>query len=295
VVLRFEQLLMTVPAKTFGARRLFLLTTLAAAVVLSGCAALQVPGSAPRADQTYPVVLADESQRRDEAIAALQRLERSDKAVAMDVQLQPVTATVMNLPATGAASLYLPKVGAGATMSDEETRESLRRFIRDSEDLIGSDPAKLSLIEIVNQPNGSSVANYEQRPFRFPIRGNYGKLHITFTSDRKVVDLVSTCIPDADRIQNSLSALGIKIRSHDAVQQLRAQGVTYVDARGNKTIFAVPATVQTTPQELTVYVRPSAIKPDELEFHLAWEIEFTGAPFKFVYVDAVNGEILAVS
>ena len=286
---------MRVVANRFGARRLVLFTTVFGALVSSGCAALQAPGAAPRLDQTYPVVLTDESHRRDEAIAALQRLERSDKAAAVDAQLQPVTATVMNLPSTGASSMYLPKVGAGATMSDEETRESLRRFIRDSQDLIGSDPAKLSLVEIVTQPSGTSVANYEQRPFRFPIRGNYGKLHITFTSDRKIVDLVSTCIPDAERIQNDLSALTIKIRSRDAVQQLRTQGVSYLDARGNKTTFNVPATVQLTPEELTVYVIPSALKPDVLEFHLAWEIEFTGAQFKLVYVDAVNGEILAVS
>ena len=282
---------MTPIANVFSTRSTLLVACL---LLCSACAALQTPGAAPRLDQVYPVVLTDESQRRDEAIAAFQRLERTDKAAAAMVQLQPVTATVMSLPATGPEALYLPKVGSGSTMSDEETRESLRRFIRDSQDLIGSDPSKLSLVDIASQPNGTRVATYEQRPFRFPIRGNYGKLRITFTSDRKIVDLSSTCIPDADRIQSDLSALNVKIKAEDAVQQLHSQGLTYPDARGNKTTFNVPATVEITPQGLTVYVLPSATKPNALEFHLAWEMEFTNAPFKFAYVDAVNGEIVAV-
>src|SRR5882762_6718182 len=55
--------------------------------------------------------------------------------------------TILGLPAQTSSSLFLPKVGAGAIMNEEETRESLRRFIRDWQELIGSDPAKLSLIE----------------------------------------------------------------------------------------------------------------------------------------------------
>jgi hypothetical protein len=179
-------------------------------------------------------------------------------------------------------------------MTEEETRESLRRFIKEWQELIGSDPAKLSLVDRIDQPDGSKVANYEQRPFRYPLRGNYGKLQIHFATDRRVLSLTSSCIPDADRIQTSLPAFaGVRLRSRDAAQKLRENGVTYTDAGGNKATFQVPATSETTSRGLVIYILPSKIHPESLEFHLAWEMELTNAPEKLVYVDAINGEILA--
>jgi hypothetical protein len=42
-----------------------------------------------------------------------------------------------------------------------------------------------------------------------------------------------------------------------------------------------------------MYIRASKNKPDALEFHVAWEVEVDSAPVRKVYVDAVNGEIIA--
>ena len=47
-------------------------------------------------------------------------------------------------------------------------------------------------------------------------------------------------------------------------------------------------------RELVIYVLPSAGRADSLEFHVAWEVALTNAPAKTVYLDAVNGEIIAV-
>jgi len=44
---------------------------------------------------------------------------------------------------------------------------------------------------------------------------------------------------------------------------------------------------------MTIYVLPAKNRPEALEFHLAWEIEFTNAPIKVAYVDALNGEVVA--
>jgi len=46
---------------------------------------------------------------------------------------------------------------------------------------------------------------------------------------------------------------------------------------------------------LAMMAAPSSRKdqPDALEFHLAWEIEFTNAPIKLAYVDALTGEVVA--
>jgi hypothetical protein len=205
------------------------------------------------------------------------------------LQLQPITATVASLPAS--VPFYLPKVGASAAMTEEETRESLRRFIRDWQDLIGSEPSKLSLIERTDQPDGSKLAVYEQRPFRYPIRGNYGKLQIHFSADRRILDLTSTCIPDAERIQPTLNAVNTKLTADDAVKQLQTNGVSYLDANGNKVNFKTFAG-EIKPRELVIYVTPAAGRTDVLEFHVAWEIELTNAPAQKVYVDAVTGDVV---
>jgi hypothetical protein len=188
--------------------------------------------------------------------------------------------------------LYLPKLGTAAVMTEEETRESLRRFIRDWQDLIGADPTKLSLVERVDQPDGTRLAIYEQRPFRYPIRGNFGKLQLRFTTDRRVVSMSSTCIPDADRIQTTLAGISVKLKPEDAANLLLNSPINYTDAAGAQQTFKVPSATPK-PRELVTYIRPSTSKPDALEFHIAWEVDLSGAPVKKVYVDAVNGEILA--
>jgi hypothetical protein len=263
-------------------------------VGLSSCAALQpLSATGPRGnEQTYPILLTEDSQRRDAMIAALNRLsQRSGNSNGIQPQLQPITATILSLPPTTGANLRLPKVGATAEMNEEETRESLRRFINQTQELIGADPSDLSLIERTDQPDGTKLATYEQRPFRYPIRGNYGKLQIRFLVDRRVVDLTSTCVPDADRIQTAFAALGARPKAAETLQTIQANGLTFTDAQGNKLVFKA---TDLSPQGLVVYVRTSKSDPDTLEFHLAWEFKLSNAPFKTAYADAISGETVGV-
>jgi hypothetical protein len=275
----------------------FVLILFASALSLSGCAALQPPSaSGPRGiDSLYPVLFIEDEHGKEATVAALNRLAQlsAKSNGGATAELQTVTGTILSLSAKTSGSLVLPKVGAEANMNEEEIRESLRRFIKEWQELIGSDPAKLSLVERTDQPDGSKVAIYQQRPFRYPIRGNFGKLEINFTSDRRVLNLRSTCIPDADRIQNALSALNVRPRADDTLRQLRAKGMTYLDAQGTERSFAVPTSSEMTARQMTIYVLPAKTRPEALEFHLAWEIEFTNAPFKVAYVDALNGEVVA--
>jgi len=279
------------------ARRVrFVILFFVSALVFSSCAALQPPNvTGPRGPNSlYPILLVEDAHRKEATLAALNRLGQvSGKSNGTQPRLQPVTGTILGLSDQASGSLFLPKVGAGATMNEEETRESLRRFIRDWQELIGSDPAKLSLIERTDQPDGSKLASYQQRPFRYPIRGNYGKLEIHFTSDRRVLNLASSCIPDADRIQSAFSALNVRPRSEETLQKIRAKGLTYVNAQRNEQTYAVPASSEITARQMTIYILTAKDQPDVLEFHLAWEIEFTNAPVKLAYVDALNGEVLA--
>jgi hypothetical protein len=275
-------------------RRPARLLLLAIAIASAGCATLQPPGATgPRGSESvYPLLYVADDARRNAATSAMGRLVPPANAET-GPGLQPITLTIENLGAISGQPLYLPKLGTAVVMTEEETRESLRRFITEWQDLIGVDPTKLSLVDRVDQPDGTSLASYEQRPFRYPIRGNFGKLQIRFTTDRRVVSMTSTCIPDADRIQTTLAGITLKLKPEDASSQVLNTPITYTDAAGTQQTLKVAAATQVKPRELVTYIRASKNKPDALEFHIAWEVEVVSAPAKRVFVDAVNGEIIA--
>lgn len=208
--------------------------------------------------------------------------------------LEPVTATVRSLPSEQNTPLYLPKVGTNAEMNEEETREALRRFINDWRVLIGSNPSHLSLVERVDRPDRTKIALYEQRAFRYPLRGDFGKLQIHFTANRRLLNLTSSCIPDAERLQSVLAGITPRLTAEDAIKHVRDKAVRYNDSFGNQQNFNVSGSNEINSRELVTYVLP--LKPGEasLEIHIAWEVTVTDAPFKTVYIDALTDEIIAV-
>ena len=284
-----------------------LLLTVAISLSLS-CAPLQPTNpTGPRGGAAYPVILAEDAARRETAQASFNRLRsvttsRNPEVVesgATAVDLSPITATIASVP-TANGGIYLPKVGASAVMNEEETRESLRRFLRDWRDIIGSEPARLSLVDHLVQPDGTSVVNYEQRPFRFPIRGNFGKLQIRFGPDRRILSISSTCIPEADRVRSALRGLGAtgalsaRLTAEDATKKLREIATSASVATPGASIPRLPASAQVTPRELVTHIQPSKKRADALEFRVAWEFEISGTQAKLAYVDAITGEVFAV-
>jgi hypothetical protein len=263
-------------------------------IAAAGCAALQPPNTGgPRPPlPAYPVVLNEDDERLDVAIQAAEQLLAVGGRPATDIKLQPVTGTIQRLPASGAA-LFLPAVGTSTQMSDEETRESLRRFIDSWRVLIGADPSQLSLTGWEAQANGVKVAAYEQRPFRYPLRGAHGKLRIEFAADRKVLSLSSTCIPGVERLQTALGNITATVTPEDAERFVRENALVYSDAGGNRQTVRLAAGASVKAGELVYYTLPAGA--DSIEFHLAWAVNVTNAPFKTVYLDALNTTVLGVS
>lgn len=291
---------------------LLLMVTVGLALVVISCAPLQPTSpTGPRGNEPiYPVMLAEDSARREIAQSAFARLRQPIAATRNSTtpesnpnqpDLSPITATIRSLPSNGGIGIYLPKVGTEAVMNEEETRESLRRFIRDWREIIGAEPARLSLVDHLVQPDASSVANYEQRPFRFPIRGNYGKLQIRFASDRRILSIFSSCIPDADKVRSALRAFGpvggltARLTAEEATKKLRENDLPSANPATAGPTFRLPTGAQLNPRELVTYIQPSKTRPDALEFRIAWEIELVNAPYKLAYVDAITGEVFAVA
>ena len=275
----------------------------ALAVLACACAAATRPAdpSRPRGagDQPYPVVLAANPEREARALAAWSNMLGAGVAEAGPTpELRPVTATLSALPANLQTPPRMPLVIVKdeKEQSEEETRESLRRFIEGAGPLLGVLPGELSLVEITEVAGGARRARYRQNPFRFPLRNGYGDLEVTFTPDLRVTGLSSTAIPDTERIRAALAAFRFQRQTAEkAVAALAGKAVTFTDAAGNQQTRAVAAEGDATPRELVVFPVPAAGGDEAaLELHLAWEI-YLGAqsPALLVYVDALTGEQLA--
>jgi hypothetical protein len=263
---------------------------------VSGCAAVQPvsPGAPLRNQPPYPVLLAEKTQRTEAAVAAWAQLTNHQGISGKPtVALQPVTATIQSLP-DNLGALYLPKVGTSARMSDEETRESLRRFLIEWKTLIGAEPAQLSLVNESTGIDGSKTAFYEQRPFSYPLRGEYGKVEVRFASDRRVLNLSSTAIPDSERIQSALKAALPALKPEEIPAKLVGRAFNYSDSSGQRT-YTITAANQINVQQLVVYPRLVSGSAAALEFYLAWEISLTNAPVKVIFLDALRDEVTAVS
>ncbi|HEY0728982.1 MAG TPA: hypothetical protein VGD38_12980 [Pyrinomonadaceae bacterium] len=258
------------------------LLVVVAAFASGACAALQPPDAdGPRSNMPpYPIGLADPAARLEEASVAWFQLSQhyglADRTAA---NLNPFTGTIESLP-PNAGPIALPKVGAEPEQTEEQVRESLRRFINEWRPLIGAEPNQLSLVERADEASGIRLARYEQRPFRYPLRGEFGKLVIRFSADRQVISLSSTCIPNAERLQASIAGLTPKINADQAVDHVKSQ---------------VPANASLTARELVVYARSGTDQSNGLQLYLAWEIQVSNGPMKAIYLDAISDQVLAVA
>lgn len=281
-------------------------TVVVAFALMSGaCAALRPTDTGgPRTDvRLYPVALVDPGSRLEEAsLAWYQISQHYGLQRRTEAHLDPYTATLQSIPPELAASIQLPNVGDDPQQTEEQTRESLRRFIAEWQRLIGASPQELSLVERTDDTSGNKLARYEQRPFRYPLRGAFGKLEIRFRNDRRLVSLSSNCLPDAERLQAALNQISPEVTGEEAVTRVKSQPITVASANGQQTI-TLPDNAVLDPRQLVVYALPSLNQMSNqtpgasggLELHLAWEINVTNGPIKTIYFDAVSSQVIAAT
>jgi len=278
-------------------KKLILILSLSVALTCGACAAFQpTDPTGPRSNAPlYPIEFADAARLEQASLAWFQLSQRYGLPQKTEANLHPYTGTIQSLPANLSAPIFLPKVGSQTNPTEEETRESLRRFIVEWQSLIGVKPEELSLVERTDEPSGVKIARYEQRPFRFPLRGGFGNLLIRFRSDGQLLELSSTCIPNADRIQPGLSGLTPTLTAEQAVTDIKTQAVTVMDVNGRQQTYSLPANATIEARQLVVYAQPSKDPPSGLQIRLAWEIDITNGPIKNVYLDAISGQVIAAS
>ena len=240
-------------------------------------------------------MLENDTERQNNTFVAWQQMAQhfglSDQ---LSPDIQPGTATLKNLPPSASGAIVLPKVGIGPTESEDELRESLRRFITEWRPLLGATPNQLSLVERTDLPSGEKVARYEQHPFRFPLRGNFGELVIRFRADRRVTGVSSTCLTEVDRLQSQLAGLSPRISADEAAALLKGQPVAAPTGTISP-VLILPQTSLIEVRQLVAYVTEQKSPKTGLEVHLAWEINVSNAPVKTVYLDSITGDIIATN
>lgn len=277
-----------------------------AALALLSCACAATPppsATGPRPEgPPYPVLFVESAERRQATLAAWERFA-SEQGVARAPapELQPVTASVRSLPALP-APLYLPKVGddGGSTSQSKEkwedaTTESLRRFIDANARLLGAEPQQLSLVLLTDAADGTKKARYQQRPFRYSLRNGFGEVEISFTADRRILQITSTCIPEIEQLQRAGAGIRPRYSSDEVAQRFVDRTFTYTDDASNPQTHAIQAGDAVTVRELVIFPILRPAQESALEFHLAWEVFVARLPGRAVYLDAITDEIIAVA
>ena len=264
------------------------------ALLILACAGTTRPpeaGAPGTSDQTYPIVYQGAPERVDEVKALwTSMLKNQGNVVAPLPELQPVTLTIKDISSPGV--LRLQRLGINSKMTEDDIRESLRRFLDTARPLIGVEAQQLSFVDKSGGIGSSQVATYEQAPFRFPLRNGFGVVRVGFTQDLRIEEFSSTCIPNLQGFQRSLTRIKTTINAEQAVSIVQSSTLEYSDAQGKHQItVAAPASVSAS-QIILFPVR----SPDNssIALHLAWEVKIGGVGVdRTAYVDAVNSEVLA--
>lgn len=274
----------------------------ALALLFSACAATPPPdATGPRpGEPPYPVILIENTDRQQATLVAWEKLTNEQGITrAPAPELQPVTASVRNLPALS-SPLFLPKIGDNTVAQttqgswEDATTESLRRFINNNSRLLGAEPQQLSLVLLTDAADGTKKARYQQRPFRYPLRNGFGQLEISFTNDRRILQLTSTCIPEIENLQRAGAGIRPRYSSDEVARRLNGRAFTYTDAAGNTQSYTLQAGDVLAVHELVVYPLYRPGQASVLDFHLAWEVFIGRDTKRTIYVDAITDEIIAV-
>lgn len=274
----------------------------ALALLYCACAATPPPdATGPRpGEPRYPVALTENSDRQQATLTAWARLTNEQGiASAPAPELQPVTASIRSLPALPNTPLYLPKIGDNSPQAtqawDDATTEALRRFINDNARLFGAEAQQLSLVLLTDAADGTKRAKYQQRPFRYPLRNGFGELEISFTNDRRILQITSTCIPEVEQLQRAGSGIRPRYSSDEVARRMIGRTFTDTDAAGNAQSYTVQVGDVVTVRELVVYPMFRPGQASVLDFHLAWEVLVGREQKRAVYLDAITDEIIAVA
>lgn len=278
----------------------FLLFFAVSLFLLNGCrsASRTAETDAPKPDveNSYPILLFQDDNRRERTLDVWKRITQDQGIVdAPAPLLHPVTSTVIALPQFSNESLLLPKVGEGVPMREDEIREALRRFLKDNGALLCGYSQQLSLVERTDETDGTKLAIYQQQIFRYPLRGDFGKLEIIFTASRYIVQIKSMCLPNSEIMQRAVSELkqNNEITPESLIANIKGQTILVKNQDGSTQNLTVKDEKEISVQELVIYSQSLETNPESVALYLAWSVKLSNKAI--AYYDSQTGKLLAAT
>lgn len=252
-------------------------TTLAAILITGFNLTQQLPSSKK---QNYPAVIRDSADRRAKAEREWRRMLVAYEVPQTPPDLYPITNTPRSLlGVSGGIKLWAVKPEPG----DEAfaLREAMRQFIDRWRDLLGIDPAVVSLVE----DNGSGDVHrltFRQVNYAHPVAGNFGEMIAVINKDGRLMQLDDRFVPVADLPPKPSLERAV------AAKRVLARTFSYTDIAGRQQRTQI-ASGEVSVKRLVVL---PVEKGDAVEVHLAWEVVAGKSLSWTVYIDSLTGEEL---
>jgi hypothetical protein len=236
------------------------------------------------AKDNYPAIIKDSADRRATAEREWRRMLDAYSVPQTPPDFYPITYTPRSLlGVSGGVRIVAAK---GPDDAEEMAlREAAKSFLARWRDLIGADPAGISLTSVTHSA-GTLRFQYAQANYSFPIMGNYGQMSIAISDDGRLSQLDDRFIPVVDLPSRPT------LDRDTAIGKVVGRTFKYSDPSGREQLASIADRNQVTVKQLTVI---PIEKGDALEVHLAWEIIAGKSPSWTLYIDAVNGLELRVA
>jgi len=266
---------------TMNPRRSIGLVALVAAMF--GCdIAPKVPGVQ---EKGYPPIIADSADRREKAERDWRRLLDTYNLSPTPPDLYPITYTLKSLLGVPGGIKFVT-LQAAVESPNLALREAAKGFIERWRDLIGVDPAGISLVGATATGNVTQFT-YRQGNYPFPLGGDYGEMTLSISRDGRLTQIDDRFIPVVE--------LPIRpaIDKEAAIKKLIGKSFTLSDKSGRQQQVSISSAADVTACQIVVL---AIQKSNGLEVHLAWQFNASKAQQGWgIYIDAVNGQELRLA
>lgn len=256
-------------------------TVLITAFILTG------PNVFPQAGgskQNYPAIIKDSADQRAKAEREWRRMLDSYGVPQTPPDLYPITDTPRSLlGVSGAIQLFSVKPEPGTEAF--ALRQAMKLFIDRWRDLLGADPATISLVSD-DESGDTSRLTYRQGDYAYPVAGNFGEMVAVVSRDGKLMQLDDRFIPVVE--------LPLKPKTDRDVASKKVVGkvFSYTDVAGREQRLEISNASDVTVKRLVIL---PIQKGDAVEVHLAWEIVAGKSISWTMYLDAISGDELKVA
>lgn len=272
----------------------FTLITLCSFLLCACAAPGQVGVNTPQSKtQNYPPVIEASPERQQAAQEAWKNFLAEFRLPDAQPDLEPVLNTPRALPMELAGQIVIhTKAGAFGEM---EAKEALRRFIERAHGLLvgGAKNNQLSLkdLSLVSFSNDGNFyrAVYQQMNYQRPIVNGYGDLRLVVGKNGMLLQLNSRIIPVFDL--PAPAAINPQSIPSSIVDKMMGREFKYANIAGQTLSYKVTQRSEVSVKDLVVYPKEEGRR---IAIHLAYSVEVGTGTTWTVYVDAINGQEIAV-